>query len=197
MLLKKINNITIFIFFLTTSLVQALEAKEIKNNIIKDYFFNFNEFSSSFMQTDNISTEIGKIYIKDKRIRIEYNEPTKILIIIARGKAMYFNQDLKEVEYINTKNSLVEVFYEIFYDPNFFIKAVFVEKKNLILLEKKIILSKNKNINLKVIFEKNPLNLKKIILKNTDGIISYYLLNPEFFLEYEKDFFSMANPLLK
>ena len=44
------------------------------------------------------------IYSNNK-IRLQYTVPTKIIFIAREKKAMYFNQDLEEVEYFNTKRA--------------------------------------------------------------------------------------------
>ena len=57
---------------------------------------------------------------KVKRIKIQYNKPSNIIFILKNDKAMYFNVDLQEVEYFNTKNSIADIFFDVFYDEEFF-----------------------------------------------------------------------------
>ena len=51
-------------------------------------------------------------------------------------------------------------------------------------------------LDINIIFETKPLTIRKITVKENDQTTSYFLLNPEFFLDVDDKFFSMANPLL-
>ena len=197
MLLKKINKTIFVLLILLCQRAISSEVDEIKNIINSEYFLKFSEFKSRFIQSDQETSEEGVIYIKNNRLRIDYEEGSGITIIVAKNKAMYFNKGLSEVEFFDPSNSVVEVFYDIFYKKNFFDNADFILDNKLIFIKKKINLNAEEFINLIVVFEQNPLSIKKIIIERVDYIVSYFLINPEFFLSADKDFFSMANPLLK
>ena len=142
MFLKKINNFFVvccytFILFAFNNVNAEALPKEFKTNIL-NYINSIEEFSSSFLQSNGKTIEEGNLYIKNKRIIIQYNTPSKIKIIIAHNKAMYFNEDLQEVEYFNPKNSVAELFYKIFYDLSFFDSGILRNNENILILEKNI-----------------------------------------------------------
>ena len=140
--------------------------------------------------------EEGNIYFKNERIRIEYYNPSNLLLVIGKNKAMYFNQDLEEVEYFNPEKTVAKIFFDIFYDNFFLENTSYKEKNQSIYLEKNIKLNSEENIDLTIIFEKNPLIIRKILIKDSVETTSYSIINPQFNLNLKKNFFSMANPLL-
>jgi len=195
-LLKRISKIFLLILLFISQNISANNIELYKNKILTEYFLNFSEFSSSFLQSDQETNEEGKLYIKNKRLRIEYTNPSNILVIIAKNKAMYYNKDLEEVEYFNPSDTVAEIFYEIFYNINFFDDASFKLENHLININKKIKTKKDIQLNINIIFEIKPLTIRKITVKEDGHTTSYFLLNPEFFLNVDDKFFSMANPLL-
>jgi len=197
--LKKINKIFIILFcgyMINLHILTEVVASEnnLKKNII-NYFKNIDEFSSLFFQSSAKGIEEGELFLKNKRIRIQYLLPSNILIIVAEKKAMYFNQDLEEVEYFNPQKTIANVFFKFFYDQSFFDNSVFKEKENSIIIEKNIKFD-NDEIFMKIYFEKSPLILRKLEIKNIDGITSYSIVNPNFNPILNKKLFSLANPTL-
>ena len=108
---------------------------------------------------------------------------------------MYFNVDLEEVEYFSTKNSIADVFFNVFYDEEFFYNSEIVEKKNTIEI-KKIISTKEEKREILLFFEKSPLIIKQIKIRENDGYRVMTFINPNFNISYRENFFSIANPLL-
>lgn len=197
--LKKINKIFKILFFgYIINLLIFTEAIASENNLKKNiisYFKNIEEFSSLFFQSSTTGIEEGELFLKNKRIRIQYLLPSNILIIIGKNKAMYFNQDLEEVEYFNPKKTIANVFFKVFYDESFFDNSNFKEKENSIIIEKNIKFD-NDDIFMKIYFEKSPLILRKLEIKNIDGLTSYSIVNPNFNPILNKKLFSLANPML-
>ena len=118
MCLLKINkNKLIFLLpFLFVTLFlpnQSSGNQTILSSQISKYFFKINNFTSKFIQSDSDGIQEGNIYIsnKIKRIKIHYTDPSNIIFILKNNKAMYFNIDLEEVEYFNTKNSIADIFF--------------------------------------------------------------------------------------
>ena len=195
MFLKKINKIYLILFLIGTIFVcQNLLAEIIKKDIL-NYLNNIDEFESKFIQSDENSIEEGFLYLKNKRIKIQYISPSKIQIIISKNKGMYFNQDLEEVEYFSTKNSIAEYFYKIFFNKKFLENASFHVEKSFLILEKNILIEDEKS-NIKIFFENNPILIKKLQIKQSDSVITYSVINPNFNPELNKKFFSMVNPLI-
>ena len=164
---------------------------------ISNYFFKINNFTSKFIQSDSEGIQEGNIYLsnKVKRIKIHYNEPTNIVFVLKNNKAMYFNVDLEEVEYFNTKNSIADIFFKVFYDEKFFYNSTIIEKKNTIQIKKTIIANEEER-EILIFFEKNPLIIKQIKIRENDGYRVMTFINPNFNISFKKNFFSIANPLL-
>ncbi len=185
----------LFIVFLTPN--QSKGNQNILSSQISSYFFKINNFTSKFIQSDSDGIQEGNIYLsnKVKRIKIHYTEPSNIIFVLKDNKAMYFNVDLEEVEYFNTKNSIADVFFNVFYDEEFFYNSEIVEKKNTIEI-KKIISTKEEKREILLFFEKSPLIIKQIKIRENDGYRVMTFINPNFNISYRENFFSIANPLL-
>jgi len=196
--LKKVNNFIlgciylIYIFFSFS--VNALENESI-NKKITNYLNGIKEFSSGFIQSNGQTIEEGELYLKNNRLKIIYTDPSNIIIIIAKNKAMYFNQDLKEVQYFNPHKSVAKIFFQIFFDNYFFNGASAYEKENSLLINK-IIIFENQEYNVSIIFEKSPLVIRKIKIQNDGNITTYSILDPNFNPLLDNDMFSLVNPLI-
>ena len=49
-------------------------------------------------------------YILEQRVRVEYDYPTKILIILDENKAMYYDYELNEDEFFDPKKTIAWFF---------------------------------------------------------------------------------------
>ena len=184
----------LFVVFLIPSQVKG--GKNILSSEISNYFFKINNFTSKFIQNDSDGIQEGSIYLsnKVKRIKIHYTDPSNIVFILKDNKAMYFNVDLEEVEYFGTKNSVADIFFNVFYEEEFFSDSKIVEKKNTIEI-KKIISTNEESREILIFFEKNPLIIKQIKIKENDGYRVMTFISPNFNISFRKNFFSIANPL--
>ena len=195
--LKKINNFIIRCFFLIFIFfafsVNTLEINISK--IITGYLDGIKEFSSGFVQSNGNTIEEGKLYLKNNRLKIKYTDPSNIIIIIAENKAMYFNQDLEEVQYFNPHNSMANIFFQIFFDKYFFSDANFHEKEKSLLIYKTIVFE-NQEYGVSIIFEKSPLIIRKIKIENDGNITTYSILDPNFNPSLDDGLFSLVNPLI-
>jgi len=121
--LKNKNIIYTYIIFIFLILVCFLTKAEEENNNyrlkILEYLSNNKEFASSFIQYNDGSVQEGEFYLKKNRMRIEYSTPVKIVFVIKDSNAMYYNLDLKEVEYFNPKNTVGKIFFDFFMIKNF------------------------------------------------------------------------------
>ena len=193
--LKKIKlkiYIKIFWIFLFSS---NLNAQSDYSLILLEQINSLDSFSASFIQSDKLSIEEGKIYIGKKRIKMEYLVPKKITIILDENKGMYVNHSLKEVEYFNPKNSYVGTFLKIFKDINFFDNAKYTDKVKVIEVEKTDYIE-NEKYELTIFLEKNPYILRKILLKMEDVYFTIGFSNHEFDINFNKKFFSFVNPFI-
>ena len=182
------------IFFLVQALSLNVKANtNEKKQAIVDYFSNIKEFSSKFIQTDGETIEEGNFYLKKNRLKIVYTFPSKINLIIAKNKAMYFNKDLNEVEYFNPKKTMADVFFKVFNDPSFFADFLIKSETNYIILEKVIGLDE-RQINVQLVFEDSPLVIRKININDENSKITYSIIDPNFNPNLDIKFFSMVNP---
>tara|TARA_Y100000590_G_C15493114_1_gene928577 strand:- start:140 stop:739 length:600 start_codon:yes stop_codon:yes gene_type:complete len=198
MFLKKNNFYLLLIFVFINIFSLSVESEDSESYYISqvlEYLSNNNEFSSNFLQFNNNSYQEGKLFLKKERIRIEYTSPSKLIIVIKKNQVMYHNVELEEVEYFNPKNTVVKTLYDFFYNKIFFNDVVFIHEKNALVFSKKTMLDDEINI-ISVIFEESPLNLKKIKIENSQGIMTFTILDPNYNPELDDSLFSLANPLI-
>ena len=200
MFLKQRNNhlsilILIFIVILPLKLQANSNFITIKKSL-NNYLENINNFSANFIQFSGEDISEGFIYIKEQRIKIDYIHPSKITIILAKNKAMYFNKDLNEVEYFNPGKTLGNVFLNIFYNKSFFNKSELYSRENTLVIEKKVKIKEDSRI-LNIFFETSPLTLRRMQIKNSDESLVLSISNINYNSSFEKNFFSMVNPKLK
>ena len=196
MFLKQINRKSlIFVLLLGALICEQVLAKDLilKKNSLNDYIKKSNEFSAQFIQASNESLSDGFLYLDRERIKIEYINPSKITIILTESKAMYFNHDLNEVEYFNPTKTIGNIFYQIFYDNNFFKKTQLMIQTNSITAVKKIRIDEEE-VTLNIYFEQNPLILRKIEIKKNNENIVFSILNIDHNPNFDKKFFSMTDP---
>jgi outer membrane lipoprotein-sorting protein len=197
---KKIDNcffilILLILFLLNSFKINAQENDKIKE-LVFEYFNNIGEFSSLFLQTNNEDLSEGKLFYIDGRLRVDYTNPTNIIIIISEKKAMYYNKDLEEVEYFNPKKSIAKIFFNIFNQSKYFYDSTISNQKNFIKLNKKIFIDEDEVYKLEIIFEKNPLLLRNLKIYNDNEVWAYSIFNHDFNPGLKRKFFSMANPSL-
>ncbi len=193
---KNTNYSYIIFFLLILTCLLAKAEEENKNYRLKilEYLSNNKEFSSSFIQYSDDAFQEGKFFLKKNRLRIEYSAPTQIIFIIKGSNAMYYNLDLKEVEYFNPKNTVAKIFFDFFYDKKFFEGIKFNIENNSFDFVKKIKIKDEIN-NIKIIFEKSPIKLRKIEISNSEGFTSFAIINANYNPVLDDKMFSLANPL--
>ena len=184
-------------YFLIFFFTQNLFANNNTDDFIKEvnlYFNSLNEFSASFIQQNENSLQEGYLYKNSKRIKVDYISPSRITIILDKNKAMFFNHDLNEVEYFNPQKTIAKIIFDIFNND-------FVEKYDKYIIEKNysklyITLEEDDFLYLiEIIFETRPLQLRLVNVDNGEEKFSFGLKDHNFNNVFEKNFFSMANPL--
>ena len=188
---KYLLKILIIVFYLFA--FEARSASDDKAEVL-NYLSSLSDFSASFIQSDGENLSEGKVYIGKKRVRAEYSLPTKILIILAENKAMYYDYMLEEDEFFNPKNTNAWFFYDIFRNPYFFEDGKVEVKNNELLLEKKGIDNEENNFVIRVIFEKQPLILRAIEVIINDDILKLSIYNHSYNEVFDKKFFKLINP---
>jgi len=196
MFLKKISRRSlILVLFLATLICGQVLAKNliVTGNSLSDYVKKTNEFSAQFIQASNESLSDGFLYLHRERIKIDYINPSKITLILTQSKAMYFNDDLDEVEYFNPTKTIGNIFYQIFYDNDFFKKSKLLIQTNSITAVKDFKID-GEDVILNIYFEKNPLILRKIEIKKNNENIIFSISNINHNPNFDKNFFSMVDP---
>ena len=189
--LRKINFILLLLLIFVS---QNLVANN-NNTELLDYNNKLNNSSAFFIQTDGSTIEEGIVYIGFNRIKLEYKKPKEITIVISEKKSMYVNHELKETQYFDTNKSIVKVFLTILTGQSFY------EKSELDVSDDQISINTNLEINemhykTKIIYENDPIVLKKIIILENEESIEIGLFNHNNLDALKKDFFSLINPYL-
>ena len=192
--MKKYLNYFYIILFLILS-YKAESNTDIKIKIL-DYLNSMQNFSASFIQNDNEALSEGMVYIGKKRVRAEYLLPSKILIVLAEDKAMYYNYELDEDEFFNPKNTNAWFFYDIFRNPYFFENSKITLKNQEVILQKSGVDDEETKYSINVYFENNPVILRKIEVFINDEFFQMSIFNHNYNMDFDKNFFKLINPKL-
>ena len=189
---KYLEKINYLIFLVIILFSQGLIAETLKLKITK-YNNDLKNSSALFLQNDGDSLEEGIIYFGIDRIKIDYTKPIKLTLILSEKKGIYTNHELRESQYFNTNKSYIKVFFKILKGDNFLDKPKMLE--NFVELNHDF--SLNNNIyKIKIIYEYDPIKLRKIIILENNQKIEMGFYNHNNLETYEKKFFSMINPYL-
>ncbi len=191
-----LKNIQVFliILFFKANLSTAEESKRLIDEI-NLHIKELNSFSASFIQTDGLTIEEGKIFKNENRIKLSYLYPNKITLIISDKKGMYYNEELDEVDYFKTEKTPAKIIYDVF-GGNFTNHSNINDfKSNEIIIKKEITIEKEVK-EIIIYFEKSPILLRKIDLVDVGGVVSFGLSNHSFNNNFDKKFFSMINPTI-
>ncbi len=171
---------------------QNLFAETIKSKIF-NYNNNLKNTSALFIQNDLKNIQEGQIYFGLDRIKINYMKPESLTIILSEKKGMYTNHTLRETQYFNTNKSYIKIFFKILKSDDFHeeleIKEGFIE------INDDFVLNKN-TYEIKIIYENNPINLRKVIIIENDQKTEISFFNHNTLGVYNKKFFSMIDPYL-
>ena len=115
----------LFILFFFLNTVDAKDKEEIYKIKTFEYLTNIKEFESKFIQIQENEIQTGRFFKKNNRLRVNYDEPSNIVFVIKKNSAMYFNKNLGEVQYFNTKKNNTKIFFDLFNDINFLDNANF------------------------------------------------------------------------
>ena len=191
---KKIKFKNLFFFLFIFLYFKTALGEEIKKNLI-DHINSLNNFSAKFIQSNESSIEEGTIYIGEKRIKVEYKLPSRVTIIMDERKSMYFNKDLQEVEYFNTRKSEANIFFQILKNKNFLGDAEIKDDKKNIIVKKKYKFDQIIYL-AELIFEQNPYLLRKIKVSFNENYYTISFFNHSFNQDFRKNFFSLVDPLI-
>ena len=188
--LKKIKFILLFV-------VIAFQCNGgFSKNIIAElveYNTNLKNSTALFIQTDGTTIQEGNVYIGEDRIKIDYEKPTKISIVLAQKKGMYINHELREVDFFPTKDGMTNIFFKVLLDNSFFEESVIVSKKNSVNVSKQYSFG-DSVFDINVIYENNPILLRKIIFRENNYILEVGFFDHLTNKDFRKGFFSLISP---
>lgn len=100
----------LYIIFVSYHVHASEDSKTV--GLIDKYLAGIKTIQTNFVQQDssNGSTRSGYAYIsKPNKIRVEYYNPEQELIILNSDLIMHYNVDLKEANYLNRENFVLDV----------------------------------------------------------------------------------------
>ena len=193
MFLKKNKLFIIFIFFFTIFLTKNSFSYNEEQKGIIEYLNKLQNFSVFFIQSDGLDISEGQISIGKKRVRVDYSSPSKILIILDKNKAMYYNYDLQEDEFFDPKDTSAWFFFEIFNNMMFLQDSIVTNDKNNLILTKNGV-NDDQRYTLKIYFENNPLVLRRVDLELDEIFLSLSFFNHDYNAKFDKNAFKLINP---
>ena len=181
----------VIIFFLICPKAFSVEDDRTK---VLNHLNSLKYFSASFLQNDGENLSEGKVYIGKERIRAEYFYPTKILLILDKNKAMYYNYELEEDEFFNPKDTNAWFFYEVFRNPVFFLDSLLEVQNNELIIEKNGVNIEGSRYLIRVIFEKNPITLRAVEFFFNEDFLKLSIFNHNYNEDFDEGFFKLINP---
>ena len=189
--IRKIYFITILFY-----LVSSFKYNESDLTKISNFFNSFNSISAEFIQLSSDGdkkTGILKVE-KPNKIRIEYRNPSDILLISDGFKLAVINEKLENIS-VYKKDELP---IDLFLDNDFLIEGKniinYTDKDNIIEIELSYNNLKDQR-SITFFFEKKPLQLKKWAIKEANGIETIMYLNNMVFNEkLNKKEFTITDP---
>jgi len=173
--MKKFIITFLFLFLICTN----TNANEIVNKNIKDiqkiegYLNTVKYFSSNFIQNDNISNVLseGKFYLsRPNKLRLEYKNPSEILLITNNKSTVYYDVELDELTKIPTKKTPIHFLTQDKFDfQNDKMEVVDFSKKENEMILSLVEKGNEKQGSISLIFQKKPMQLQGISVKNELG----------------------------
>lgn len=167
---------------------------EVNKSQILNYNSELKNSSALFIQSAGQNLSEGEIFFGNNRIKINYILPEKLTIVLSKKKGMYVNHSLEETEFFDTKNSYIRFFFKMIEGNEFFEKTKIT--KNFIEITDSFDLD-NKQYQIKTIYEKSPLKLRKFIITENKQTTEIGFFNHKKTEKLKKNFYSMIDPYLR
>jgi outer membrane lipoprotein-sorting protein len=191
---KFFEKINLLILIFTLCFSHSLNAENIYNEI-----FNYNNglknSSANFIQTNNNYVQEGEIFFGTKRVKITYENPRKLTLILSEKKGIYINHELEESEFFITKKSYIKFFFDVFYTKIDMKKMNIKHSDRQIEINEKIQIDNN-FFEIKLIYENKPIKLRRLEIISNDEKIQMGFFDHRFQNVFDKSFFSMIDPYL-
>jgi outer membrane lipoprotein-sorting protein len=190
--LKKISYILLVIFFL---IPHKLVAQKVEISELFNYNKSLKNSSIQFIQTDGQTVEEGIVYIGNNRIKIDYEKPQRLTIVLSKNKGMYINHNLKEAQFFNTNKSFIKIFFSIF------TMGDFIDTANIDIFSDEIIIKNEFEINdnfykTEIIYENEPIKIRKIKILENEKNLEMGFFNHNDLDVFTKNFFALLNPYI-
>ncbi len=197
MLKKRFVPLLAFTFILF-NLGNNIYADENNAYELSKYLKSLNKFKCDFIQANpDGSLSEGEMTYYEKKIKIIYQKPTKITFISKNNKAMYFNEDLMEVEYFSPDKTALKFFEMIFNLSNLSDESYTLVGRNDLIEITLHNMEIEEISEFKVIFQNKPIALKKVFWKTEGGGSVFSIFNINKGIVIDKKTFSMVNPLAR
>jgi hypothetical protein len=189
--LEKINILilVLVLFFSNNSYAENIYEK------IFNYNYALKNSSANFIQTNLNQVQEGMIFFGDERIKINYNDPEKLTIILSEKKGVYINHELEESEFFITKKSYIKIFFDIFHKKNRVKNMTVKQTDNHLEISEKTKLD-NVFYYITLVYENDPIKLRRLEIRSDDVKIQIGFFNHKIENVFDKSFFSMINPYL-
>ena len=174
---------------------QNLNAENLYEKIFK-YNDELKNSSANFIQTSVTHLQEGVIFFGGERIKINYNNPEKLTIILSEKKGVYINHELEESEFFITKKSYIKIFFDIFHKKNRLKDMAIKETANQIKISEKTHLD-NTLLTISLVYENNPIKLRRLEIISDDEKTQMGFFDHNKKNIFDKKFFSMIDPYLK
>ena len=183
----------LIIFILCFS--QNLNAENLYEKI-----FNYNNelknSSANFIQTSINNVEEGIIFFGDERIKIDYDNPKKLTIILSDKKGVYINHELQESEFFVTKKSYIKIFFDVFQKKHHLKNMTIEGAVDQIIISEEAYMD-NILHTIKLVYENEPIKLRRLEITSDNEKIQMGFFNHNKENIFDKGFFSMINPYLQ
>jgi outer membrane lipoprotein-sorting protein len=143
---------------------KVYSAKQLKEIALAESYLNsINNLSASFTQIDeNGGIQKGKFYLsRPGKMRWEYTNPTKILIIVNNKDVVYFDKKRDHISYFTARNDFINLLTKPiinFKDEKIFVKSLKEQDKKVTL-----ILGKEESAEVfTIVFNQNPFEIKTL-----------------------------------
>jgi len=174
---------------------QHLNAENFYNKIF-NYNNDLKNSSANFIQTNVNQIQEGVIFFGDERIKINYNNPEKLTIILSDKKGVYINHKLQESEFFVTKKSYIKNFLDIIQNKNHLKKTSIEEVFDQIVISEEIYLE-NTFYTIRLVYENDPIKLRRLEIISGEEKIQMGFFNHNKENVFDKNFFSMIDPYLQ
>ena len=184
------TNYLVFLIFIFFS--QVLVAETTLSKIL-NYNSSLTNSSAQFIQNDGIEIQEGEIFFGSDRIKINYEHPQNLTLILSEKKGVYINHILKESQYFNTNKSFIKFFFKLLKSNEFDEKPKVND--GLIKISDSFILD-DIFYQITILYENKPIKIRKIIILEDSQSLEISFFDHNSLQFFDKKFFSMTDPYL-